>query len=211
VADPSEEAQPAREGPIREAHRQGDFSTSAARAVELYGPEVLGFLIAVLRDEAVGSEVFSQFCEDLWTGLPRFRWECTFRTWAYTLARTAVRRHLRSPHLRKNTPLSQSALAEMADRVRTSTVSYLRSEVKQGVQRLRESLDPEDQALLILRVDRNLPWNDVARIMLDEGDGGGVPSGAAIARKAAALRKRFERVKDHLRALARAQGLLEDG
>ena len=199
-----------REAPIREAHRQGDFSASAARAVETYGPEVLGFLVAVLRDEAVGSEVFSQFCEDLWTGLPRFRWECTFRTWAYTLARNAARRHLRSPHLRRNAALSQEALAEVADRVRTSTVSYLRSEVKQGVQRLRESLDEEDQALLILRVDRNLPWNDVARIMLDEG-GGASATGSAIARKAAALRKRFERVKDHLRALARAQGLLEDG
>lgn len=203
-----------REAPIRDAHRRGDFNASATAALEIYGPEVLGFLIAILKDEAVGSDVFSQFCEDLWTGLPSFRWECTFRTWAYTLARNAARRHLRSPHLKRNTQLSRDALAEVADKVRTSTISYLRSEVKQGVQRLRESLDEEDQALLILRVDRNLPWNDVARIMLDEGEGEGASdtaSPAAIARKAAALRKRFERVKDHLRELAKQQGLLQEG
>jgi RNA polymerase sigma-70 factor (ECF subfamily) len=217
VAENPEDAQgpspePEKEAPIRDAHRRGDFSSSATAAIELYGPEVLGFLIAILKDEAVGSDVFSQYCEDLWTGLPTFRWECTFRTWAYTLARNAARRHLRSPHLKRNTRLSRDALAEVADKVRTSTISYLRSEVKQGVQRLREALDEEDQALLILRVDRNLPWNDVARIMLDEADHeGGSASAAVIARKAAALRKRFERVKDHLKDLARQQGLLEDG
>lgn len=217
MTDQPEDNQSAeREAPIREAHQKGDFSASASAAVGIYGPEVLGFLIAILKDEAVGSDVFSQFCEDLWTGLPNFRWECTFRTWAYTLARNAARRYLRSPHLKRNTQLSRDALAEVADKVRTSTISYLRSEVKQGVQRLRESLDEEDQALLILRVDRNLPWNDVARIMLDEDEGGGEGAAAnappaAIARKAAALRKRFERVKDHLRELAKQQGLLEDG
>jgi len=215
VTDQPEDIQSVeREAPIRDAHRRSDFSASATAALEVYGPEVLGFLIAILKDEAVGSDVFSQFCEDLWTGLPSFRWECTFRTWAYTLARNAARRYLRSPHLKRNTQLSRDALAEVADKVRTSTISYLRSEVKQGVQRLRESLDEEDQALLILRVDRNLPWNDVARIMLNEGEGEGASdaaSPAAIARKAAALRKRFERVKDHLRELAKQQGLLQEG
>src|SRR5262245_10828338 len=91
------------EAAIQDAHRRGDLPAAATAALELYGSEVLGFLIAILKDEAVGSDVFSQFCEDLWTGLPNFRWECTFRTWAYTVARNASRRHLRSPHHRRNT------------------------------------------------------------------------------------------------------------
>jgi RNA polymerase sigma-70 factor (ECF subfamily) len=179
---------------------------AATAAVEGYGPEILGFLVAILKDEPAASDVFSQFCEDLWNGLPNFRWQSTFRTWAYTLARHAAQRYLRAPHRRRNMPLSQQALAEVEQKVRTSTLSYLRTEVKEGVARLRESLDREDQALLILRVDRGLAWNDIAEIMLDEA-----PSREGIARKAAALRKRFERVKDHLKELAREQGLLEEG
>lgn len=191
---------------IRGHHQRGDMGQAATAAVEGYGPEILGFLVAILKDEPAASDVFSQFCEDLWNGLPNFRWQSTFRTWAYTLARHAAQRYLRAPHRRRNMPLSQQALAEVEQKVRTSTLSYLRTEVKEGVARLRESLDREDQALLILRVDRGLAWNDIAEIMLDEA-----PSREGIARKAAALRKRFERVKDHLKELAREQGLLEEG
>lgn len=190
---------------IRGHHQSGDMSQAATAAIEGYGPEILGFLVAILKDEPAASDVFSQFCEDLWNGLPNFRWQSTFRTWAYTLARHAAQRYLRAPHRRRNLPLSQQALAEVEQKVRTSTLSYLRTEVKEGVARLRESLDPEDQALLILRVDRGLAWNEIAEIMLDEA-----PSGDGIARKAAALRKRFERVKDRLKELAKKQGLLEE-
>jgi RNA polymerase sigma-70 factor (ECF subfamily) len=201
------------EADIQTAHKAGDLSKAATVAIDVYGSEVLGFLVAMMKEEAIASEVFSQFCEDLWTGLPTFRWECSFRTWAYALARNASRRYLRSPHVRKNTALSSDGLGEIAAKVRTNTASYLRSEIKSGVQRLRESLDPEDQMLLILRVDRDLSWTDVARIMLTEGEAEGAPevaSDAAVGRKAAALRKRFERVKEELKRLAQTQGLLED-
>jgi RNA polymerase sigma-70 factor, ECF subfamily len=191
---------------IHAHHRAGDMQKAASAAVEGYGPEILGFLVAILKDDTAASDVFSQFCEDLWNGLPEFRWQATFRTWAYTLARHAAQRYLRSPFRRRNMPLSQQALAEVEQRVRTSTLSYLRTEVKEGVARLRESLEPEDQALLILRIDRGLAWNEVAEILLDES-----PSRDAITRKAAALRKRFERVKDQLKTMAKKQGLLEEG
>jgi RNA polymerase sigma-70 factor (ECF subfamily) len=55
-------------------------------------------------------------------------------------------------------------------------------------------LAPEDQMLLILRLNRRLGWNEVARVLDGEGDE------QALARRAAALRKRFERLKETLRA-----------
>jgi hypothetical protein len=48
-----------------------------------------------------------------------------------------------------------------------------------------------------LRVDRQMSWMDIARVM--EGDGADDPS-----RHAATLRKRFERLKDRLRSMAHA-------
>ena len=71
---------------------------------------------------------------------------------------------------------------------------------------LREKLTPEEQTLLILRVDRQMSWRDIATVMHDEE--AGEPDEAELKRNAAALRKRFERVKNNLRELAREQGLV---
>src|SRR5688500_1604599 len=70
----------------------------------------------------------------------------------------------------------------------------------------RERLSEEDQALLTLRVDRGMSWSDVARVLLSEEE---APSSAQVSKKAAALRKRFERLIVELRALAAEQGLLD--
>jgi hypothetical protein len=76
---------------------------------------------------------------------------------------------------------------------------YDRSEVKDRVAHLRAALDPQDQALLFLRVDQKLPWNDVAAVLAAEGEPVEV----------AALRKRFERAKARLRELAVRDGPIE--
>ena len=203
---PDLEAQQRLEAAIRAHADRGVHKEAATAAIEGYGPELLGFVMALLRDEAAAGDVFSQLCEDIWSGLPGFQWHSSFRTWAYAVARHAVHRHLRSPHVRRNRPLADEDVSQLADRVRSTTLNYLRTEVKEKVTQIREKLDPDDQALLILRVDRNLAWNEVAEILLGEDEGEGRE---AIARKAAALRKRFERLKDELRRLAREHGLIE--
>jgi RNA polymerase sigma-70 factor (ECF subfamily) len=185
---------------LRAACARGDFRAAATLVVERYGPEIVGFLVAVLRDKQVAGDVFSQFCEDLWSGLPAFRGQAAFRTWAYTLARNAAHRYRRDPLRRRGVALSDCAeIAAMEQHVRTTTLTYLRSEVKDRVSRLRDALDPDDQMLLILRVDRGLSWNEMAEVMLE-------PSADAdeLARKSASLRKRFERIKGRLRTLAQA-------
>jgi RNA polymerase sigma-70 factor (ECF subfamily) len=69
--------------------------------------------------------------------------------------------------------------------------------------RIRRELAEDDQTLLVLRVDRDLAWRDIAIVMLGEEAGSD-----ELTRKAAALRKQFERIKDQLRALA-AEHMLE--
>ena len=180
----------------------GDLRGAATAIVEGYGAEIVGFLVAVLRDRQSAGDVFSQFTEDLWAGIGRFRGESSHRTWAYTLARNAAHRHRRDPLRRRAVALSECPeLAAMEERVRTATVTYMRSEVKNTIRRLRDSLDADDQMLLILRVDRGMAWNEVASVMLDAA-ADGAPDTSEVARMSATLRKRFERVKDWLRAEA---------
>ena len=81
---------------IRRHHERGELKEAATAAIEGFGPEILGFLKAVVRDEQLAGEVFAHFCEDVWTGLSGFRWESSFRTWGYTLARAAWLRQRRA-------------------------------------------------------------------------------------------------------------------
>jgi RNA polymerase sigma-70 factor, ECF subfamily len=92
-------------------------------------------------------------------------------------------------------PLSQApAVAEVAWQVRSGTHTFQQTEVKQRVRRLREALPEMDRMLLILRVDRELSWRDLARVVL-----GGSPTPEELEREAVRLRKRFQLVKERLR------------
>jgi RNA polymerase sigma-70 factor (ECF subfamily) len=137
--------------------------------------------------------VFSQLSEDLWRGLPGFEWRATFRTWLYRLARNASARHLRAPAARARHRVPLSEISEIADRVRTETLPHLRTQAKDAFARVRDSLGPDDRMLLILRVDRRLPWNQVATILADAE-----LTDATLEREAARLRKRFQSLKEEI-------------
>jgi RNA polymerase sigma-70 factor (ECF subfamily) len=186
------------EAAIGELLEAGDFQNAAVETVRCYGPEILGYLYATLRDEAAAEEVFSQFSEDLWKGLAQFRRQCSMRTWAYKLAWEALKRFRRDPYRRRAQPIRTNDWSQVAAEVRERTAPYLRSTVRGRVARLREQLSPSEQTLLILRVDRGLSFAEIAEVIRL----GGRPVGVVT------LRKRYDRVKKKLRRLAQAEGLL---
>jgi RNA polymerase sigma-70 factor (ECF subfamily) len=196
------------EAPLRALCAAGRWDAAATGVVERYGRELLEYLVAIARSEADGADAFSQFTEDLWRGLPRFRWNASARTWCYTLARHALARLRRDPNRRPGRVIALSEapdVARVAEQVRTRTISYLRTEVKDRVAALREELSPEDQAILILRIDRRLEWRDVVRALADDGDE--ELTDADVTRRSAALRKRFERIKSDLKRLVERHGV----
>lgn len=183
---------------IRERFTSGDLDGAMAAAIEGYGAELFGFLVGLTRDHDRASDVFGSTCERLWRGLPTFRWDSSFRVWAYAVARNEFLRSLRhTTRERKQVPLSRaSQLSVMAERARASTPAYKRTDVKDAFARVREQLAPEDHMLLGLRLDKRMAWNEIAAVL-----GSGDP--ARLARDAATLRKRFERLKSRLRELTR--------
>jgi RNA polymerase sigma-70 factor (ECF subfamily) len=194
------------EDSIREHSRAERWQAAATLWIEHHGPEILTFLAAMGGSKLDPDELFSQFCEDVWRGLPGFRWDCSTRTWSYRLARNAWVRALKKSSRRgRAIPLSEaSALSRAAQHARSSTAIHLRTEVKDEFAALREELSQEDQMLLVLRVDRGLPWGDAARVLAEEGDLSDADASAAIPR----LRKRFQRIKERLRKLAVERGLV---
>ena len=185
--------------------RAGALDQAATQALEAYGPELYGFFVNLMRGETAAVEVFSQTAEDLWRGLPSFRAQCSVRTWMYVLARHAAVRYWRSPWNRGGRT-GESKLDSVVADARSRTAPWLRTDVKDRWHALREALDPDDQTPLVLRVDRDLSWSDVARVMLGSDD----PDAAELTRETARVRKRFQLLKDELRKRARELGLVED-
>lgn len=186
----------------------GDYAAATTAALRGYGGELFGFLVALHRDEAEANDVFSEVTEALWRGLPTFGWNSTLRTWTYAIARNILRTRRRDAarRARREPRAGDSALSGIAQAVRTETLAYLRTQKRTRLEALRDSLEPADRMLLILRVDRKLSWRELAMVLWDESD---PPGEQALTRESARLRKRFQIVKDRLRELARKEGLLE--
>jgi RNA polymerase sigma-70 factor (ECF subfamily) len=191
------------EAEISRLRATGQLKQVATLAIESYGNEVLNFLEMTLRDHVDSADAFSQACEDLWKGLPRFEGRASMKTWFYTLARHAAARLRRSANSHRVGTLSE--VTDLAQRVRSRTRPHLKTELKVGLAAIRATLDEPDRMLLVLRVDRGMSWNDVARVMADEGDD---DADEAVSRAAARLRKRFQSVKEDIRERAVASGLI---
>ena len=189
---------------LSELRAEGALAPLATLAIEGYSPELYGFLINVMGAPSEAGEVLSQTIEDFWRGLPEFRGRCSVRTWLYLLAQHAISRYRRSPWNR-GMRTGDDHLDGLVDAAHSRTAPWQQTEVKDKWHELRRSLDPEDRTLLVLRVDRDLEWSEIARIVLGSDD----PEQAELAREAARLRKRFQLLKDELRVRARAAGLIE--
>jgi RNA polymerase sigma-70 factor, ECF subfamily len=187
---------------IRALCNAAAYPEATTGALQLYGVELLSFLRALANNHDLAAEAFAELGEDVWKGLPRFRWEASLRSWLYSLARNALAQLRRDPRRRIDRNLPLSIAPEMAAVVRTVTLEIQRTEVKDEFRILREQLDPEEHEILLLRLDRGLAWKDIARIL-------GGPDN--IDSRAAALRKRFERAKERLKKLAIEHGLLDRG
>jgi RNA polymerase sigma-70 factor (ECF subfamily) len=171
---------------IRNKVEGGDLEGAVTDALEAYGDELFGFLVGLTGDHDRAGDVYSAAVERVWKNLAKFRWESSLRAWMYTIARNEF---LRGVHkLKRQVPLSAApSVQALVAKQRTGTAPFQQTAVKERFAKIRDSLDPEDHMLLGLRLDRKLPWNEIATIM--EGN-------------AAALRKRYERLKTRLQELA---------
>jgi RNA polymerase sigma-70 factor (ECF subfamily) len=184
------------DGHVRAAQASGDLARATELALRAYGPELIGWLVSILP-EPDAYDAFSLCSEELWRSLQRFDGRCSVRTWCYMLARQAAGRVRAQPQRAREELVSSVPSITQAVTELWNTTQVKAQREQDVYARIRAQLAEEDQLLLVLRVDRDLPWRDIAIVVLgaDAGDD-------ELARKAAALRKQFERVKEQLRDLA---------
>jgi RNA polymerase sigma-70 factor (ECF subfamily) len=186
-----------RDAELRALIARGELDRATEETLRSYGPELVGWLCAMLPRAADAHDAFSRMSEDLWKSLRRYDGRCSLRTWCYMLARHAAARIRGRAGRDREVLVSQiPSIAQAVTQIWNTTRRNERR-THDVYAEIRTLLDDEDQTLLALRVDRDLAWRDIAQVMLGEA-----AAEDELGRKAATLRKQFERVKERLRTLA---------
>jgi RNA polymerase sigma-70 factor (ECF subfamily) len=183
---------------VRELLAAGDPGGAATALIEGLGPAILRYLRSMLRVEADAADAFSQWSENVWTGLPSFRGESSLKTWSYRLAWNVAQNLRNEAWRRRGQRLETGQASVLAQTIRTRSVVVVERQ-RLLLEELRAELSDEDRSLLALRIDQELSWNEVAEVMAREGEPIEAPT----------LMKRFERIKARLAELARARGLID--
>jgi RNA polymerase sigma-70 factor (ECF subfamily) len=181
---------------VRTLIDNGEIDAATTLALDTFGAELVGWLCSMLG-EADAHDAFSILGEELWKSLRVFDSRCSVRTWCYMLARAATSRIRSRPARQRELLVSEiPSVAHAVTQVWSTTVRGAAREADVYA-RIRAELSEEDQTLLVLRVDKDLPWRDIAVVLC-----GAAASDEEVTRKAATLRKQFERVKAQLKELA---------
>lgn len=200
------------ESAIRHALNANDVRAALHAAGTAYAQPLLDFLVHMLDSPADGEDVWAASWEKIATNLHTFRGESSFWTWAARIARNTAIDHgkavARGPRLTSGMDkfASRDAVARRLGIVTRSTPEYLRSSFRTRFGDLLARLSDEERALLHLRYEHQLPWNDVARA-IEPGDG--ILEGAALREASAKRRKQFERLKRRIQELASELGVID--
>lgn len=178
---------------VRELLAAGDGGAAATRVIEALGPSVLGYLCR-LHGTDDGKDVYSSWEVAVWKSLPAFRFEASLRAWSYRLAWNVAARFHGDPWRRRRERLATSA----ASRLPAASPSSRTGDRRGDLEELSDGLDPEETTLLMLRLQREMTWEEISAVLSEEGR----------PLKPPALRKRFQRIKDRMARRARGKGLL---
>lgn len=187
---------------VKELVEAGDIVGATTIALRALGPEVMGFILRVLGSDADAEEVFAATSERLWRSFTSFSWRCSLRTWIYVLARGEIERFRDGARRRGRGRVGVSEIDDAALEVSARSRWESLAERQTLIAKLREELPDADRVLLVLRVDRELPWEDIALVFLERES---ESSEGERKREAARLRKRFQLVKERLAERVRAE------
>lgn len=173
----------------------GDRAGATREALHEVGPRVRRYLLQVLRDQTAADEAFARFTESVWEGLASYRGEAPLGTWALRIATNSARDQQRDAWRQRACTLRPEHDLPNHEQ----STPGRRDREQEVFEQLRAELSPEDQALLVLRLDQRLSWADAAAVLSSDAE----PIGPD------ALRKRYERLRARLAELVRAKGLME--
>jgi RNA polymerase sigma factor (sigma-70 family) len=192
---------------VRELLAAGETEEATNEALRVLGPDILGFLYRTFRSDADAEDVFAAVSVRLWRSLERFEWRCSLRSWVHVIARNEAQRFRRGVRRHEGGRVPISELVDLIAAVTATTRTRHQGDRELALARLREELSEEEREILVLRVDRELPWDEIALAFSEDPEH---CTAAEIRRLSAALRQRYQSLKKRLAERARAAGLLPE-
>lgn len=181
---------------LRKLCDRGDYQAAVRCMLLDYGSDIRAFLRARTRDADMAAEVYAMFSEDLWKGLPGFRFQGKARSWLFTIARHALARHM-SAHARWNSRHRPLLLEETC---RHSDTGSHNAAVRHRLRHTLRTLSPAEHLLVRKRMILSMDWKEIAREQLGDAEGA---TSEVLDRESARLRKRYQllvrRVRQALR------------
>ncbi len=187
------------EADVRALLAGGDDAGAAAAAIRFHGDEVFGFLLGALDSAGAAAEAYAGFGARVRREIGLFGWRCSLRTWVYSVSRRELAEHARRPP----GTAARSSLAPVILAGPTATLPARSTGTAAVIAALRGRLPPEDRALLILRIDRELSFPELAVTSLGEA----APPGHLL-REAERIRAQLQRIRDDLARAAVEHQLL---
>jgi hypothetical protein len=178
---------------VRHLAASGRVPRAVEMVLSVHGAELFGFLVAVLHDQRQAANVYADASKAMERALGSATWTCSVRTFAYAIVRRELVRHRRlNPGPRRERRLD--SVSPQSTRPRRPVA------VSTAVAELRRRLADEDRELLILRVDRQLDWEDIAISSL-----GWDATREALAQEAARVATRVREIRRQLAEAASAR------
>jgi RNA polymerase sigma-70 factor (ECF subfamily) len=169
--------------------QQAQFDRATQLLLRAFAAEIRGFLRARTRHRTSLEDTYALFCEDVWRGLPGYRFEGRLRAWLFTLARHALARHVKSKQRWRERHVSDD-FESTALSVRHSLA--LKNDRLARLPALLAELSEADRQLVEQRLLHALPWREIANASGDPD----------VTRASARLRKRFQVLVRALRVRA---------
>lgn len=176
----------------------GNARAAAAEAIRVHGPRIRQYLRSLLREPDAADDAYSVWSEWMVTAIGRFQGASSLLTWSFGVARNAARRVRDDAFRRRRCSLRRGAVSRIPAARGSSSLRRV-ERAAAFLEAIRRELSETDREILALRVDQGLGWDEVATVLAT----GGSPVTAA------ALRKRFERMKDRIQRLAAEKGELQ--
>jgi len=169
---------------IRRALEGGDTGRAALELVRRYAAEIQRFCCRAIGSPLDGEDLAQEVLGEACRCLPRFRGRSTVRTWLYRVAWHKVydqrKRFARQPHVVSldglEGPDIPCSLDDEPDELLAET------QRRQALGEALDRLSPTDRAIIALRVEQDLPYQEIAGVL-------GVREGAAKMRMTRAVRR----------------------
>ena len=186
---------------VRRACADGDGGRLAELIIERYGAGLLGFLVDRASSRSDAEEIWGRAAEKFARHAGSFAGRGSLRAWAYRVAKNALADFYGANGKRSFTGLTGNPVEAPTP---TEKPPWLQTEVKQRVRELRAQLSDVDQDLLVLRIDRDFSWKEVAEYL----NGGPFDNEEDLARAASNASSQFRHAKRRLKNLMEQDGLM---